>query len=172
MRGRCDKQEFCLRSRAVYTAKRRLPSVSRACIFAAQSLFFPSQYQYFWVEIVWDKRWQVVHAWIHEPFSEFIKLMSPWAICLSPAKTTYDRRLTLIVNNYTVTCSVFTMDYGMSLYKLEKCSITNYYMANPVPVLSLVLSRSGFCSTDHFHGNGPVRVFLFWSKAGKFNICN
>ena len=45
-------------------------------------------------------------------------------------------------------------------------------MANPVPVLSLVLSRSGFCSTDRFHGNGPIRVFLFWSKAGKFNICN
>ena len=45
-------------------------------------------------------------------------------------------------------------------------------MANPVPVLSLVLSRSGFCSTDRFHGNGPIRVFLFWSKAGKFNICS
>ena len=66
MRGRCDKQEFCLRSRAIYTAKRRLPSVSRDCIFAAQSLFFPSQNQYFFVEIVWDKRWQVVHAWIIE----------------------------------------------------------------------------------------------------------
>ena len=38
--------------------------------------------------------------------------------------------------------------------------------------LWLVLSRSGFCSTDHFHGNGPTRVFLFWSEAGKFNICN
>ena len=48
----------------------------------------------------------------------------------------------------------------------------DYYMANPVPVLSLVLSRSGFCSTERFHGNGPIRVFLFWSKAGKFNICN
>ena len=39
-------------------------------------------------------------------------------------------------------------------------------------MLWLVLSRSGFCSTDRFHGNGPIRVFLFWSKAGKFNICN
>ena len=45
-------------------------------------------------------------------------------------------------------------------------------MANPVPVLSLVLSRSGFYSTDRFHGNGPIFVFLFWSKAGKLNICN
>ena len=25
---------------------------------------------------------------------------------------------------------------------------------------------------DRFHGNGPNRVFLFWSKAGKCNICN
>ena len=41
-----------------------------------------------------------------------------------------------------------------------------------IPVLWLVLSRSGFCSTDRFHGNGPIRVFLFWSKAGKFKICN
>ena len=39
-------------------------------------------------------------------------------------------------------------------------------------MLWLVLSRSGFCSTDRFHGNGPTRVFLFWSKAGKFKICN
>ena len=39
-------------------------------------------------------------------------------------------------------------------------------------MLWLVLSRSGFCSTDRFHGNGPIPVFLFWSKAGKFNICN
>ena len=41
-----------------------------------------------------------------------------------------------------------------------------------IPVLWLVLSRSGFCGTDRFHGNGPIRVFLFWSKGGKFNICN
>ena len=41
-----------------------------------------------------------------------------------------------------------------------------------IPVLWLVLSRSGFCSTDRFHGNGPIRVFLFWSAAGKFKICN
>ena len=40
----------------------------------------------------------------------------------------------------------------------------DYYMANPVPVLSLVLSRSGFCSTDRFHGNGPIRVFCFGAK--------
>ena len=39
-------------------------------------------------------------------------------------------------------------------------------------MLWLVLSRSGFYNTDRFHGNGPIRVFLFWSKAGKFNICN
>jgi len=24
----------------------------------------------------------------------------------------------------------------------------------------------------YFHGNGPTRVFLFWSEAGKFQICN
>ena len=41
-----------------------------------------------------------------------------------------------------------------------------------IPVLWLVLSWSGFYSTDRFHGNGPIRVFLFWSKAGKFKICN
>ena len=41
-----------------------------------------------------------------------------------------------------------------------------------IPVLWLVLSWSRFCSTDRFHGNGQTRVFLFWSKAGKFKICN
>ena len=48
-------------------------------------------------------------------------------------------------------------------------------MANPVLGKSLCsdfLSQSGFCSTDRFHGNGPIHVFLFWSKAGKFNLCN
>jgi len=39
-----------------------------------------------------------------------------------------------------------------------------------IPVLWLVLSRSGFCSTDRFHGNGPIRVFLFLSEAGKFKF--
>ena len=38
-------------------------------------------------------------------------------------------------------------------------------------MLLLVLSRSGFCSTDCFHGNVPIHVFLFWSKEGKFKIC-
>ena len=38
--------------------------------------------------------------------------------------------------------------------------------------LELVLSRSGFCSAYRLHGNGSSRVFLFWSKAGKFKICN
>ena len=46
-----------------------------------------------------------------------------------------------------------------------------YYKANPVlgqiPVLWLVLSWSGFCGTNPFHGNGPARVFLFWSEATK-----
>lgn len=35
----------------------------------------------------------------------------------------HDRCL-MLVNNCT--CSVFTMGYGMSLYKLAKCSITKY----------------------------------------------
>ena len=35
----------------------------------------------------------------------------------------------------------------------------------------MVLSRSGFCKTDRFHGNVPTRVFLFWSREGKFKIC-
>ena len=39
-------------------------------------------------------------------------------------------------------------------------------------MLCLVLSRSGFCSTDRFHENGPTHIFLFWSEAGKFKICN
>ena len=39
-----------------------------------------------------------------------------------------------------------------------------------IRALWLVLARSGFCSTDRVHGNGPRRVFLFWSKAGNFKI--
>ena len=38
------------------------------------------------------------------------------------------------------------------------------------PALRLVLTLLGLCSTDHFHGNGPSRVLLLWSKAGKFKI--
>ena len=59
-------------------------------------------------------------------------------------------------------------------YFLNKYGQLLYGKPSPrqIPVLWLVLSRSGFCSTDHFHGNGPIRVFLFWSKAGKFNVCN
>ena len=64
MRGRCDKQEFCLRSQAVYTAKEHFLLLLGLAFLLHKGLFFPSQYQYFWVEIVWDKRsnLQVVHA--------------------------------------------------------------------------------------------------------------
>ena len=34
-------------------------------------------------------------------------------------------------------------------------------------MLWLVLSLSGFCSTDRFNGNVPICVFLFWSKANQ-----
>ena len=59
---------------------------------------------------------------------------------------------------------VFWTQYGVLLY--GKPSLRQ------IPVLWLVLSLSGFCSTDRFHGNGPTHVFLFWSEAGKFKICN
>ena len=39
-----------------------------------------------------------------------------------------------------------------------------------IPVLWLVLSRSGFFSTYRFHGNGPNRVFLIWSERKTVNI--
>ena len=29
------------------------------------------------------------------------------------------------------------------------------------PALRLVLTLLGLCSTDHFHGNGPIHVFFF-----------
>ena len=32
--------------------------------------------------------------------------------------------------------------------------------------------RAGERTALLVHGNGPIRVFLFWSKAGKFNNCN
>ena len=46
-------------------------------------------------------------------------------------------------------------------------------MANPVNPCALIgsfwvrISQYG-----PFHGNGPIRIFLFWNKAGKFKICN
>ena len=52
------------------------------------------------------------------------------------------------------------------------CIIIWQTQFSQIPVLWLVLSQSGFCSTDRFHGNGPIRVFLFWSESGKFKICN
>ena len=47
-----------------------------------------------------------------------------------------------------------------------------YGKPSQIPALWLVLSRSGFCSTDRFHENGPTHVFFFRSEAGKFKICN
>ena len=41
-----------------------------------------------------------------------------------------------------------------------------------IPFLWLPLSQSGFYSTDRFHGNSSIHVFLFWREAGKFKICN
>ena len=68
MRGRCEKQKFCLRSRAVYTAKRRLSSVSRACIFAAQMFIFSFAISIFLggnnLGYTMPSNLQVVHAWI------------------------------------------------------------------------------------------------------------
>ena len=60
-----------------------------------------------------------------------------------------------------------------SIYSLEYHHLL-YGKPSPrqIPLLWLVLPRSGFSSTDRFHGNGPIRIFLFLSKAGKFKICN
>ena len=43
------------------------------------------------------------------------------------------------------------------------------YMANPFLSKSLLI---GSFSVRIFDGNGPIRVFLFWSEAGKFKIWN
>ena len=53
----------------------------------------------------------------------------------------------------------------MRILKINMYSLYGKPSPRKIPVLWLVLSRSGFCSKDHFHGNGPIRVFLFWSKA-------
>ena len=49
-----------------------------------------------------------------------------------------------------------------------------YYMVQPVfrqiCALWLVLPRSGFCSTDRFHGNSPSRVFFFGAKPANSKI--
>ena len=66
MRGRCDKQEFCLRSRAVMRYTRQSEDFLLflgLAFLLLKGLFFPSQYQYFWVEIVWDKRWHPICKW-------------------------------------------------------------------------------------------------------------
>ena len=68
------------------------------------------------------ENYEVVDKIIHEPFSEFIKLMSP-ELFVCHLRKLHDRRLTLDNN---CTCSVLTMDYGTSLYKLAKCGITKY----------------------------------------------
>ena len=50
----------------------------------------------------------------------------------------------------------------------NKCS---YYMAKPVLGKSLC-SDWFFLGQDMQYGPFPIRVFLYWSKAGKFKICN
>ena len=56
--------------------------------------------------------------------------------------------------------------------RARRIIVNNLLYSKTSLALWLVISRSGFCSTDRFHGNGPSRVFLCWSKAGKFKICN
>ena len=47
---------------------------------------------------------------------------------------------------------------------------TSYYMANPV--LGKSLCSDWFFLGQDFAVRDPTRVFLFWSEAGKFKICN
>ena len=56
--------------------------------------------------------------------------------------------------------------------RARRIIVNNLLYSKTSLALWLLISRSGFCSTDSFHGNGPSRVFLCWSKAGKFKICN
>ena len=44
-------------------------------------------------------------------------------------------------------------------------------MANPV-LGKFLFSDWFFLSQDFAVRNSPIRVFLFWSEAGKFKICN
>ena len=75
---------------------------------------------------------------------------------------------------YGVSFTVLVWENGLAREYSQYYITLLYGKPSPgqIPVLWLVLSQSGFCSTDRFHGNGPIRVFLFWSKAGKFKICN
>ena len=67
------------------------------------------------------------------------------------------------------------------IINLQSHILCNYYMANPVLGKSLCSDwfflgqdfavRTVSMGTDRFHGNGPIRVFLSWSEAGKFKIC-
>ena len=65
-------------------------------------------------------------------------------------------------------------------YHTWPCKVTAHLHLNPYLLygkaslrqIRALWSRSGFCSTDRFFGNGPTRLFLFRSKAGKVKICN
>ena len=73
---------------------------------------------------------------------------------------------------YIITCISEHKGRGKFRNKEKEVSLYILLYGKPslrqIRVFWLVLSRSGFCSTDRFRGNGPIRVFLFWSKAGKF----
>ena len=94
-----------------------------------------------------------------------------------PVCSQKDKGLTLPWRKYF---EVLTHHYAWSNKEFEEFQTsfasnkTSYYMANPVLGKSLC-SDWFFLGQDfavRFYGNGPIRVFLFWSEACKFKICN
>ena len=98
--------------------------------------------------ITWEPRFYDSFSWVWEP------------VGLTPVMASVLRWFFRLILVTRMACLIQMLKYCQNR--------TYYYMANPV----LVLSWSGFCSKDRFHGNGPTRVFLRWSEAGKFRICN
>ena len=111
-------------------------------------------------------------VWAKSPFRDLLRILKFVSSLLI---------FTLIIHTYFCIFLIIN-DSSRWEYKYSRhlTSWKHYYMANPFLRKSLCsdwfflgqVSTVSQVSTDRFHRNGPIRAFLFWSKAGKFNICD
>ena len=95
-------------------------------------------------------------------FTDYLKLQ------LIAQDTCTARKLVSLIELSLIVLPVFWSDCTLNLTE-NILILYGKASLRQIRVLWLVLSRSGFCSTDRFHMAWIVS--LFWTKGGKFQIC-
>ena len=111
-----------------------------------------------------NKRWQAKFSGFVSRWKQFLSLKNCRSVRICSVLNRSNRDTTVYYH------LIFCMFSWPNMVKWHNSGIIKHISIWQICVLWLALSWLGFCSTDRFHGNGPIHVLLFWSKSDKFKF--